>query len=359
MGDKTVEDLYDLRAFVQPLCQWYQDNKRSMPWREEPTPYHVWISEIMLQQTRIEAVKAYYSRFIEKLPDVKALADVPEEELLKLWEGLGYYNRAKNLKKAAVLMVERYEGKLPADYDLLLSLPGIGSYTAGAVASIAYGLPAPAVDGNVMRVLMRCLDCYEDIMRQTVRRKVERSVMAVVPKDCPGEFNQGIMELGETICIPNGVPLCGECPLKSLCAGHLAGHERELPVKKGKKERRIEERTVLLFERDGRIALAKRKEKGLLAGMWEFPSVEGKRGPEEIKEWLSEQEIETLQVKGFGRTKHIFSHIEWHMSGYLVVVPPDFPEDSIPGTVWAEREELSEKYAIPTAFRYFRDKLSG
>lgn len=352
-----VEDLYDLKALVKPLCQWYQDNKRSMPWRDEPTPYHVWLSEIMLQQTRIEAVKAYYSRFIERLPDVEALADVPEDELLKLWEGLGYYNRARNLKKAATLMVERYEGKLPADYDLLLKLPGIGSYTAGAVASIAYGIPVPAVDGNVMRVFMRCLDCYEDITRLAVRKKVERSVMAVIPKGCPGEFNQGIMELGETICIPNGAPLCGECPLCNLCAGHLAGHERALPVKKQKKARRIEERTVFIFERAGQVGLAKREDKGLLAGMWEFPSIEGTKSPGQLLEWLSMKGMEACQVKELGQAKHIFSHVEWHMSGYLVSVSPGLSVDFMQGIVWAKREELREKYAVPAAFWYFRDKI--
>lgn len=350
-------DLYDLKAFVQPLCQWYRDKKRSMPWREEPTPYHVWVSEIMLQQTRIEAAKAYYSRFVEKLPSVEALADVSEEELLKLWEGLGYYNRVKNMKKAAMILVERYEGKLPADYDLLLELPGIGNYTAGAIASIAYGIPAPAVDGNVMRVFMRCMDCRENIMRQSVRRKMERSVMEVIPKDCPGEFNQGIMELGEIVCIPNGTPLCGECPLCHLCEGHLAGHESDLPVKREKRARRIEERTVLLFEREGRIGLTKREEKGLLAGMWEFPSIEGIKSPAELKEWLSEQEIETSGLKKLGDIEHIFSHVEWHMSGYLITVNPDFREDRIPGIVWAETEEIRDKYAIPAAFRYFRDEF--
>lgn len=350
-------DLYDLKEFVQPLCQWYREKKRSMPWRDEPTPYHVWVSEIMLQQTRIEAAKAYYSRFIEKLPDVEALADVSEEELLKLWEGLGYYNRVKNMKRAAVIMIERYEGKLPADYDLLLELPGIGDYTAGAIASIAYGIPAPAVDGNVMRVFMRCLDCRENIKHHAVRKKMERSVMEVIPQDCPGEFNQGIMELGETACIPNGVPLCGECPLRHLCAGHLAGHENDLPVKREKRARRIEERTVLLYEREGRIGLAKRELKGLLAGMWEFPFIEGIKSPAEIIEWLSAQGIGISRVKELGCTKHIFSHVEWHMSGYHITVCPDLQEDRIPGIVWAERAELRDKYAIPAAFRYFQDKI--
>ena len=208
---------FKLEALVEPLCLWYEKEKRSMPWRDDATPYHVWLSEIMLQQTRIEAAKAYYDRFTKCLPDIPSLAAVSEEELLKLWEGLGYYNRARNLKKAASLLVERYDGRLPADYDLLLSLPGIGRYTAGAIASIAYGLAEPAVDGNVLRVTMRYLNCDEDIMKMSVRTKMEKQLRAIMPKDCPGEFNQALMELGEVICIPNGKPLCEECPLSHLC----------------------------------------------------------------------------------------------------------------------------------------------
>lgn len=195
---------FKLEALVEPLCLWYEKEKRSMPWRDDATPYHVWLSEIMLQQTRIEAAKAYYDRFTKCLPDIPSLAAVSEEELLKLWEGLGYYNRARNLKKAASLLVERYDGRLPADYDLLLSLPGIGRYTAGAIASIAYGLAEPAVDGNVLRVTMRYLNCDEDIMKMSVRTKMEKQLRAIMPKDCPGEFNQALMELGEVICIPMG-----------------------------------------------------------------------------------------------------------------------------------------------------------
>ena len=228
---------FKLEALVEPLCLWYEKEKRSMPWRDDVTPYHVWLSEIMLQQTRIEAAKAYYDRFTKCLPDIPSLAAVSEEELLKLWEGLGYYNRARNLKKAASLLVERYDGRLPADYDLLLSLPGIGRYTAGAIASIAYGLAEPAVDGNVLRVTMRYLNCDEDIMKMSVRTRMEKELRTIMPKDCPGEFNQALMELGEVICIPNGKPLCEKCPLSHLCLAHKEGREMELPKKAEKKKR--------------------------------------------------------------------------------------------------------------------------
>ena len=227
---------FKLEALVEPLCLWYEKEKRSMPWRDDATPYHVWLSEIMLQQTRIEAAKAYYDRFTKCLPDIPSLAAVSEEELLKLWEGLGYYNRARNLKKAASLLVERYDGRLPADYDLLLSLPGIGRYTAGAIASIAYGLAEPAVDGNVLRVTMRYLNCDEDIMKMSVRTKMEKQLRAIMPKDCPGEFNQALMELGEVICIPNGKPLCEKCPLSHLFLAHKEWREMELPKKAEKKK---------------------------------------------------------------------------------------------------------------------------
>ena len=352
-----MDGLYSLGALVEPLCLWYRENKRSMPWRDDPAPYHVWLSEIMLQQTRIEAVKAYYERFTKKLPDVEALAAVSEEELLKLWEGLGYYNRARNLKKAAVLMVERYDGKLPADYELLMELPGIGSYTAGAVASIAYGIPAPAVDGNVLRVTMRFLNCRDDIGRMAVRKKMERSVMDVIPKDCPGDFNQALMELGETVCIPNGVPLCEKCPLENLCAGHQMGNEKELPVRKEKKARRVEKRTILVFERNGCIGITRRPDSGLLAGLWEFPSLDGHMGISGLREWLKERKINVETVARMGRAKHIFSHVEWHMTGYRIVLAENTLPDIVPGLVWAQREQLSDMYAVPVAFLFFLEQI--
>ena len=264
---------YDLGALVKPLCSWYEENKRELPWREDATPYHVWISEIMLQQTRIEAVMGYYAHFTAKLPNVKSLAEVPEDELLKLWEGLGYYNRARNLKKAAIQVMEQYEGELPADYEKLRGLAGIGNYTAGAIASIAYGIPAPAVDGNVLRVTMRFLNCDDDISKMSVRHQMEESIQSVIPEKMPGEFNQALMELGEVICIPNGMPLCDRCPLNDHCEGRAAGRQLQLPNKPEKKARRIEKKTILMLELQGRIGIRKRPADGLLAGMWEFPSL--------------------------------------------------------------------------------------
>lgn len=352
-----MNDLYDLGALTEPLCLWYEENKRSMPWREDATPYHVWLSEIMLQQTRIEAAKAYYERFIRKLPDVRALAEVSEEELLKLWEGLGYYNRARNLKKAAELLVERYDGQLPAEYDQLLELPGVGSYTAGAVASIAYGVPAPAVDGNVLRVIMRYLGCRDDISKASVRKKMERSVMAVIPAGQPGEFNQALMELGEVVCIPGGMPLCGECPLAPDCLSRRQGCQMELPVKPEKKARRIEKRTLLVLESGARFGIARRPSQGLLADLWEFPSLEGHRTLPQIQSFLEERGTDIRQICQMKSGRHIFSHVEWHMRGYHIQLGEDRPQDIVSGLVWARKEELQKKYAIPVAFHSFLHQL--
>ncbi len=349
---------YALGALAEPLCHWYEKNKRSMPWRDEPEPYHVWLSEIMLQQTRIEAVKGYYERFLKRLPTVEDLAEVGEGELLKLWEGLGYYNRARNLQKTAKILVENYGGNLPAKYDLLMELPGIGSYTAGAIASIAYGVPAPAVDGNVLRVLMRVLDCRDDITKIRVRKKMERSVMKIIPADKPGDFNQALMELGEMVCIPNGEPACGQCPLSSLCRARARGCQMELPVRPEKKARRIEKMTVLICERDGRFGIIKRPEQGLLAGMWGFPALEGHRTLPQIREFLGERGIKDVPVSRMESGKHIFSHVEWHMRGYRIGLPQQC-SDVAEHIVWADRESLTEEYAIPVAYHSFLRQLSG
>lgn len=344
---------YELGALVKPLCSWYEENKRSMPWREDATPYHVWISEIMLQQTRIEAVMGYYARFTMKLPDVKSLAEVPEDELLKLWEGLGYYNRARNLKKAAIQIMEQYEGKLPADYDKLRGLAGIGNYTAGAVASIAYGIPAPAVDGNVLRVTMRYLNCEDDISKMSVRRQMEESIQNVIPKEMPGEFNQALMELGEVICIPNGMPLCDRCPLRESCQGREAGRQLLLPVKPEKKARRIERKTILILELQGRIAIRKRPAQGLLAGMWEFPSLPEYRTKAALQKELKEMGLEVRDISKLPDGKHIFSHVEWHMRGYKVALGKEPEQHIVPGIVFVEREDLEREYALPVAFHGF------
>ncbi|WP_418706515.1 A/G-specific adenine glycosylase, partial [Anaerotruncus massiliensis (ex Liu et al. 2021)] len=264
-----------MEEIVEPLLGWYAENARDLPWRREVTPYRVWISEIMLQQTRVEAVKGYFARFIGALPGPAELAAVDERELLKLWEGLGYYSRARNLQKAARVIMETYGGELPASHEELLTLPGVGPYTAGAVASIAFGLPEPAVDGNVLRVLSRLTADNSDIADPAVKRAAERTVRGIIPAGRAGAFNQALMELGATVCAPNGPPACGRCPLAGLCAAHAAGNETAYPVKAAKKARRVEERTVLLLVRDELLALRRRPAKGLLAGLWELPNLPG------------------------------------------------------------------------------------
>lgn len=342
------------KEMVPPLLDWYGRNARSLPWRDRPEPYRVWVSEIMLQQTRVEAVKPYFARFMEELPGVASLAAAPEQQLMKLWEGLGYYSRARNLQKAAQVLVEQYGGELPADYEELLRLPGIGPYTAGAVASIAFQIPAPAVDGNVLRVVMRLTASRDNISEPAVKRAVEEQVREVIPRDRPGDFNQAMMELGATVCGPGGEPRCLVCPLAALCEGNRLGIARELPVKAKKKARRIEEKTVFLLVHNGELAIRRREDSGLLAGLWELPSAEGRLSPEGAGEVLQDWGIRPLALKPLPAAKHIFTHVEWHMTGYWVKL-----EEKPDGFTWAGRNELLEVYALPSAFRAYLDAFTG
>ncbi|MCL2107346.1 MAG: A/G-specific adenine glycosylase, partial [Oscillospiraceae bacterium] len=254
------------------LLAWYDENKRELPWRAAASAYHVWISEVMLQQTRAEAVKGYYTRFLAALPDTAALAAVDDDRLLKLWEGLGYYTRARCMKKAARIVMDEYGGALPASPEALLRLPGIGLYTAGAIASIAYGIPVPAVDGNVLRVLMRLHAQYDDITLEATRKETARRLLELIPRDRPGDFNQSLMELGAVVCLPNGAPRCAACPLAWHCLAHTQKLTAQLPVRAAKKARRVERRAVLILRHEGRTALRKRGSRGLLAGFWELPN---------------------------------------------------------------------------------------
>ncbi len=345
-------------SIVQPLLDWYASHARVLPWRDEPAPYRVWVSEIMLQQTRVEAVKPYFERFTEELPTLAALAEAPEAQLMKLWEGLGYYSRVRNLQKAAQIVMRDYGGILPDEPEELAKLPGIGAYTAGAVASIAYGKPAPAVDGNVLRVVARLTVSRENVSETGVKRKIEQELKAVYPEGHAGDFTQALMELGALICLPNGAPKCAECPLQTLCAAHAQGIEEELPVKQAKKERKIEPRTVFLLVSDNngeeKAAIHRRPDKGLLAGLWEFPNTDGALSPQQAETFLKEQGILPLSVKRLPKAKHIFSHIEWHMTGYLVFVV-DLPNN--PELTWATRRELLETYTVPAAFKRFLDRF--
>ena len=338
----------DLKQAAASIIAWYAQHKRDLPWRKGKDPYRIWISEIMLQQTRIEAVIPYYGRFLNEIPDVKALAQVPDDRLMKLWEGLGYYSRARNLKRAAQMILEQYGGVMPRTAAELKKLPGIGDYTAGSIASIAYGQPEPAVDGNVMRVMSRLFADSGDIMDQKNRKAVTENLRAVYPEgDEAALLTEGLMELGERICIPNGQPLCDTCPAAAFCRAHEQGQETLYPVRTAKKERRIEQKTVLLLHCDGKYALQKRPEKGLLANMWQFPNRDGFMTEKETMDLFHTDSVEPL-----GNAKHIFTHVEWHMIGYRIECKAFSPE-----YVWVTPEEIETLYSIPTAFKHFKNKL--
>lgn len=307
-------------TITKPLLKWYGENKRVLPWREKKNPYEIWVSEIMLQQTRVEAVKPFYERFMRELPNVAALAVCPEEKLLKLWEGLGYYNRVRNMQKAAQKIMEVYDGVFPADYEALKGLPGIGNYTAGAVASIAFCIPVPAVDGNVLRVMARLREDGEDILKQSVKNRVEAELTEIMPAEDPGAFNQAMMDLGAMVCLPNGAPKCEVCPLFDQC---LAGQHQtwtEYPFKKSAKPRRIEDRTVLLFLDGTHTAVRKRPKKGLLAGLYEFPNFDGVLSEQEALEEAEKFGVTPLHIQALPPYKHIFSHVEWHITGYAIKI---------------------------------------
>lgn len=336
---------YDYREIVPYLVDWYEANARILPWRLEPTPYHVWISEIMLQQTRVEAVRGYYDRFLTALPTIADLADAKEEELLKLWEGLGYYSRVRNLQKAAKVIMEEYEGKLPESYETLLKLPGIGTYTAGAIASIAYGVPVAAVDGNVLRIAKRLAGSFDDITKAKVKKELEDIFTAITPKEQAGAFNQSLMDLGATVCIPNGKPNCMVCPVMHLCQAFKQDLQMQIPVKAKKKERRIEEKTVYVMEYEKQILLHKRENKGLLAGLWELPNMQGKSTMDKVQDQISKSISEAeVTIHSLGEGKHIFSHVEWHMTGFHIVFAKREQLLSFCGQLKEEIEEDVDNY---------------
>ena len=338
-----------LNEIVEPLLAWYRENKRILPWRDQNNAYYTWVSEIMLQQTRVEAVKPYFLRFVKDLPDVRALAVCPEEKLLKLWEGLGYYNRVRNMQKAACQVTEQYGGSLPASYEELLSLKGIGNYTAGAIASIAYGIPVPAVDGNVLRVISRILEDPGDIMKQSVRKKTEKILQEIMPSDSPGDFNQALMELGAVVCVPNGQARCTECPVASMCRAYRHGTVDDFPVKAPKKSRKTQNRTVLVIQDGEYTAIRKRPDEGLLAGLYELPNTEGHLKREEVLEEVKKMNLEPLFIEQLPEAKHIFSHIEWRMTGYRIRVS-SLEKKNTDELIFADRRESDRQYAIPSAF---------
>lgn len=387
---------YNYKEIVPYLLDWYDLNKRILPWRDQKNPYYTWVSEIMLQQTRVEAVKVYFERFITELPTIQALAAVEETRLLKLWEGLGYYNRVKNMQKAAVILVQEYNGNMPADYEALLKLPGIGSYTAGAISSIAFSIPVPAVDGNVLRVTKRIAASFDDITKPKVKKELEDDLKEIMP-DRPGDFNQSLMELGATVCIPNGKPLCDKCPVMHLCNAFQTGKELMLPVKPKKKPRKVEDKTILIFTKDNKYTIRKRPDKGLLPGLWEFLSLDGHYSTLKLEDELVSRGIHGARVTSLGEAVHIFSHVEWNMKGYMVQLDSKYqnevltyenreedeflhdssqPEEmetrilkeNMPpfnslenelfsDCIWVSKEEMNEIYALPSAFSAYKNVI--
>ena len=331
----------------QWLLPWYEQNKRDLPWRRDREPYHIWVSEIMLQQTRVEAVKGYYTRFLAALPDIPALAACDDDTLHKLWEGLGYYSRVRNLKKAAQQIVSAYDGVFPRDYGSVRGLPGIGPYTAGAICSIAFDLPTPAVDGNVLRVVARLWDDGTPIDTPEMKQAVTQALEAVYPAQA-GLFTQALMELGATVCGPNRTPDCPRCPCAAHCLGYAHGTAAALPAKLPKREKRQEEKTVFILQCDGCFALRRRPPKGLLAGLWEFPNVPGILTPEAAIGLLGDWNLRPSELEKSITRKHIFTHIVWEMRGIYAQVREKAPEFT-----WMTPEEINTQAALPTAFRLF------
>ena len=360
-----------MSEFADKLLAWYKANRRILPWREDPTPYHVWISEIMLQQTRVEAVREYYKRFLVSLPDIESLAKAPEDVYLKLWEGLGYYSRIRNLHKAARIVMEEYGGELPGEAENLIKLPGIGRYTSSAIASIAFGRKIPAVDGNLLRICARLRAYEENIKTPAAIKAASDYYLSQMPEEtllrvsdnagktenrC-GDFNQALMDLGTAVCLPGSRPYCDQCPVCDFCRIHSEkpGQEMSLPVIPAHRDRKVEPLTVFLIRNGEKPAVKKRPSKGLLAGLYEFPNAKGTLAREDAIRWLKKHGVQPLRINEICSAVHIFTHKEWHMTGYEVRIDPfDGDTDSF---IMADPEEIREKYCIPSAFSAYLQLL--
>ena len=332
------------------LLPWFAEHRRDLPWRRDREPYHVWLSEIMLQQTRVEAVRGYYLRFLERLPDIAALASAPEDVLLKLWEGLGYYSRVRNLQKAAQCVMEQHDGEFPQELSAIRALPGIGDYTAGAIASICFEAPTAAVDGNVLRVILRLTVCADSPADVRVRRRIGEELSAVYPAGHCGDFTQALMELGATVCLPNGAPQCEVCPLRSLCEAHAQGTELQFPTKPPKKPRRIEQRTVFVLQCGDRLAVCKRPSRGLLAGLWQLPDVPGKLETAEALRQAEQWGVHPTGILKTAERTHIFTHVQWDLRGVWLTCAAEAPQFT-----WADENALQHEIGLPTAYRQFLD----
>ena len=342
--------LQQLKHLPDALLPWYDAHRRTLPWRDEVSPYRTWVSEIMLQQTRVAAVIPYFQRFMAAFPTVEALAAADTEQLMKLWEGLGYYSRARNLQKAAQIVAQR--GGFPDTYEEVMALPGIGDYTAGAILSIAFGQSVPAVDGNVLRVMSRIIGSEDNILDTKTRSRFRALAEEIMPHDRPGAFNQALMDLGATVCLPNGEPLCGECPARAFCIACAQNRQKELPVRINKTRRRTEAKTVFLLLKGGQAALRQRPDTGLLAGLWEYPHTEGTLDEAAAAAQLSAWGVTPQRWVKRLQFHHIFTHIRWEMTGYVVEVQGDGPS----GWLWCSEEERARR-AVPSAFEVLTREL--
>ena len=345
-----------MERIVKPLLAWYAENKRTLPWRDKGNPYYTWVSEIMLQQTRVEAVKPYFERFIRELPNIRALADCPQDRLFKLWEGLGYYTRVANLKTAACQVVDNFAGELPHTQEELLTLQGIGEYTAGAIASIAFGQPVPAVDGNVLRVVARLKEITDDIRQPKSKRLVRETLQEILPPGQAGDFNQSLMELGALVCMPKKQAKCIECPLEKFCRSRQDGIWEELPIKAAPKERPIENRTILLIQDGEATALRKRPPKGLLAGLYEPFNEQGVMDRDQALAFVRERGLEPLFIEELGEARHVFTHVVWQMIGYRIRVAA-LEDSKDPSLFFMPRNRVQKDIAVPSAFRAYVDRM--
>lgn len=340
----------DIKKFGESLLEWYKKEARDLPWRKEPDSYKVLVSELMLQQTRAETVIPYFKRFINEIPDLQTLASTDSEKLLKLWQGLGYYNRVIRLKKAAQIIVEKFGGQIPNDISHLRLLPGIGVYTAGAVASIAFGKAEPAIDGNILRITARLTASTDVPGSPAAKKKAEEFIRRRISLDFPGDFNQALMDLGAGICLPGDKPDCSRCPVGVFCESRRLGIVSVIPVGSIKKERKEENRTVLIVSANGRYALRKRSSRGLLADLWEFPNQQGTLSAPQCEQYLNSLGFAVKEIQATKPAKHVFTHLIWHMTGFLTLTEQ---VEKIPDWIWADKEEIIRDYSVPSAFKSF------
>ncbi|MBP1762356.1 MAG: A/G-specific adenine glycosylase [Firmicutes bacterium] len=343
-----------MQPWAEILLGWYEEEKRDLPWRRSRDPYAIWISEIMLQQTRVETVREYYHRWMTRFPDIRSLAEADLDMVLKLWEGLGYYSRARNLHKAARLITDEMGGIFPTSYKQILALPGVGPYTAGAVASIAFGLPVPAVDGNVLRVMSRIF-ALPEIDQTSVQTAIKQLVADHFPPGREGDYTQALMELGALVCVPRR-PLCDCCPLTGQCQAYEQNTQSLWPVIREKKPGKEIKRLVVVIKRGDEILMHQRPATGLLAGLWEFPGVEGSLKKELAPKFTDEYGLQLKVGKHLVDAIHVFTHLQWDMKVYEATLAGDDELGGKPDFRWIRLKEL-EQLAIPTAFRRIRQVL--